>query len=958
MVSRSPQRALVGRDDELEQLRTLVTDLAAGRGRSVWVEGEPGIGKSTLLTAGLADARRLGCAVFWESADEARQRFPLWVLLDCLRVGSRSVDPARAEIAALLRGEGPAGPTPADIATAVAERLLVLVDRLCAASPVVVVVEDLQWADEASLAVWVRLHRVVAQLPLLLVAACRQVPARPEVTALREQLTGPDTVTMTLRPLATDQAVDVVERLVGGTPGPRLRRQLAQAGGNPLYLRELSDALLREHGLRFTAGVAELAGPADRRPVTLAAAIARRLGFLSERTTGVLRLAALLGPEFAMADLRVVTGSPTTTVSTLAAVVREAVAAGVLVESETGGGLAFRHGLIRQALYEGMPAQVRSGLHRHAAQAFAEAGVAEERVAEHLVAAPQVVDSWVVDWVVKAAPALTYRAPQIATDLLERVREQTAPTDPRRESLDTSLVTTSFLLSRNDDAERLARSLLAGTREPAVAGQMAWTLAYVLLRTLRQEEALAVTTRALAGRRLTPMWAARLRALQALILVQRGPGSIGEAEATALRAEAEGERAGDGLAVGYALHALAMVRSRLELDAAALLEVVDRALTVIGAEPEATDLRLMLMGNRIAALDNLGRMAESDRAVGEALALAERSGTPQRLALIRLLATEHCWFCGRWDDAVAEIDAAGDVLPSGTQFSLVLRGIAALIAGHRDERAALDAHLAAVADLDITDAGLRPFALFLVASRALAAERDGRPDQALAIFTALLDPHAGSDEATRHEDNHLWQPEIVRLALTVGDRATAEAATARCEAEAQATPTRGNRASAGHCRALLAADPAGLLAAAEAYDRAGLPLCRGQALENAAVLLAQRDGPAAAHGAHAQAVGIYTELGAAWDVLRADSRLRPLGVRRGSRGPRRRPRTGWDALTPTELKLAELVAEGRSNPDIAAELFLSRRTVQTHVSHILAKLGANSRIDIAHEVSRRRPRAS
>ena len=89
--------------------------------------------------------------------------------------------------------------------------------------------------------------------------------------------------------------------------------------------------------------------------------------------------------------------------------------------------------------------------------------------------------------------------------------------------------------------------------------------------------------------------------------------------------------------------------------------------------------------------------------------------------------------------------------------------------------------------------------------------------------------------------------------------------------------------------------------------------------------------------------------GRAWDGRRADSRLRPLGIRRGTRGPRRRPATGWQALTPTEVRVAELVAEGRSNPDIAAELLLSRRTVQGHVSHILAKLGAHSRIDIARE---------
>src|SRR5438034_6483384 len=145
MTSTVPHGTLVGRDREVAQLADLVAEVAAGRGRSVWVEGGPGIGKSALLAAGLADATRLGCEVFWEAADEARQRFPLWVLLDCLRVGSRSTDPMRVEIASLLRGEGSMGLTPADTTAVVAERLLVLVDRLCAVSPVLLVVDDLHW---------------------------------------------------------------------------------------------------------------------------------------------------------------------------------------------------------------------------------------------------------------------------------------------------------------------------------------------------------------------------------------------------------------------------------------------------------------------------------------------------------------------------------------------------------------------------------------------------------------------------------------------------------------------------------------------------------------------------------------------------------------------------------------------------------------------------------------------
>jgi DNA-binding CsgD family transcriptional regulator len=96
---------------------------------------------------------------------------------------------------------------------------------------------------------------------------------------------------------------------------------------------------------------------------------------------------------------------------------------------------------------------------------------------------------------------------------------------------------------------------------------------------------------------------------------------------------------------------------------------------------------------------------------------------------------------------------------------------------------------------------------------------------------------------------------------------------------------------------------------------------------------------------------VYEDIGALWHVRRADARLRTFGVRRGARVPRRRPAHGWPALSPTELAVARLVAQGRSNPDIALDLLLSRRTVQTHVSHILAKLGARSRVEIGTAVA-------
>ena len=97
----------------------------------------------------------------------------------------------------------------------------------------------------------------------------------------------------------------------------------------------------------------------------------------------------------------------------------------------------------------------------------------------------------------------------------------------------------------------------------------------------------------------------------------------------------------------------------------------------------------------------------------------------------------------------------------------------------------------------------------------------------------------------------------------------------------------------------------------------------------------------------------YARLGASWDAARADPRLRAHGIRRGVHGERKRPKADRAALTDTEQTVAALLAEGRSNPDIAARMFISRRTVQFHVSNILAKLGLSSRVELAALVARR-----
>jgi DNA-binding CsgD family transcriptional regulator len=159
--------------------------------------------------------------------------------------------------------------------------------------------------------------------------------------------------------------------------------------------------------------------------------------------------------------------------------------------------------------------------------------------------------------------------------------------------------------------------------------------------------------------------------------------------------------------------------------------------------------------------------------------------------------------------------------------------------------------------------------------------------------------------------------------------------------------------SAAFAEAILAADPHLLLGVAEEYATAGRPLFEAEARERAAELLAARGNYAGARLQLDTALQRYGRLDAVWDIARATARLRPYGIRRGAHGERRRPKTGWAALTPTERKIARLVSEGMSNPDIASRTFTSRRTVQFHVSNIFTKLDLTSRVELAALVARR-----
>lgn len=937
--------AVVGRAEELAALRSAVEAVISGRGQAVLIEGEPGIGKSALLASGLAGAVGRVAEMLSVSCDELGQHFPLSVMTRLLGVNERSADPRRAEVAAVLRRPETSDAwgvrlLAGDPVMAAVEQLLALVDRLCMTGPVVLAMEDLQWADEASLLLWRRLCRASVQLPLLVVGTCRPVPRREELKRLRRELKAYEGVLISLGPLTDESVSTLATHLVDAFPGQGLTRRLRLAAGNPLYVRELLDALSRSGALRRSQGIVEAVDEdADGDAVvSLAEVIADRLDFLSVDTREVLRTASLLGTDFSASELAALVDRIPTGV---ARAVEEALAAGVL--ESVGATLRFRHELLKQSLYETTPTALRATLHRHAAEVLIASGAPAERIANLLLPVLAEVDGWEVAWLAENAAELAARAPAIAAQLLEHALVHTREGDPGADVLEDQLAAVCLVLARHEQAERIARGILLRSDSPQRVGQAAWFLGYALLSQGRFDEAAKQVGDATEDVRIAPVWRTRLTALQAMILPHRQ--RLVEAAEVAARALAEGELLGDPTTMAYALNTLAAHRAMVERDSAGALDLVDRGLTLAGSRPDLTDLRLLLLANRAAVLVSLDQADEARDTLRQARALAERVATP-RLAMIQVRAAEHAFDHGRWDEALTELDAMQE-LPDQFRFPLYRHGLTALIAVRRGDRQQTVRHLKALSALTPSP-DLAFMSIYLLMARALDAERAGRLTEAVAMLRPLLSPAYEENLPSREE----WLPVLVRLALALGDERTARGAADACERSADRVHRPIKQAAAAWCRGLVEADPAAVLKGADYFRSVGRAPLLGWLLEDAASLQAQLGEVGEARATMAEAVAVYGELDALNDSRRAAARLRALGVRLGARGPQRRPKTGWQALTATELNVAELVAQGESNPEIASRLHLSRRTVENHVSHILTKLQVRSRREVADFVIR------
>ncbi|MEU6084484.1 AAA family ATPase [Streptomyces sp. NPDC047108] len=938
---------------EAAHLERLVLEASRGVGRALLVEGEPGIGKSALLDLTGMYAERLGLRVLSGAAEEIEQRLPFAAISTCLGSRTATGDAHEAGVGALIRGEGWAGaPLGVEAADAgFAESFLAQVDELCAAGPLALVLDDLHWADQASLRVLAELGESLGQLPLLLVGAYRTAPPRgQELDRLRRALLAQGATVLPLEPLDDDTVRELVTQMLGASPGAGLLRLMKDAGGNPLYITELVDTLTAGDQIRISHGTAETTlAPDSPSP---GAAVLHRLDFMSPDALSVLRVASVLGSAITVEDLAAVAERP---VPDVLGALLDACDAGVL--SERGGRFWFRHTVVRQALYDDLPMPLRAALHLEAGLALAGTSAAPELIAEHLDLGTPSGSPRVVDWLAGHGEHLMVAVPKLTVELLRRALEYADAAEPRRYRLRILLAAALLRSGRAAEAEDEARQVLAHHHDRATEGAIWWILARAPYLAGHPDLAWAEIEHALSSVSLSRVETVRLQAFGSVVLLTLG--QLDRAESTARQAERDARELGDVNALSDAFQTLAVLH-HLQRRTPEALDLADRALRIAQESDAPVDKRIPLHMIRGHCLLALGRTQEADDAMRAGQQVAKQLW--DHVPLCDLSRALVMFADGRWDDALAEIRAGLE--PSGQSLPRALHSLAAVIAVHRNDLATARHHLSEAGAVQDGSPDGRFYEFLVAWAGCLVDEAEGAPDRAL---ERCLDSSRRGLATVMRSVLAFFAPGAVSLALSSGNTEAARGVTAAIESQAAdggADDGTGGGADGGgddgtddlsgiaaHCRGMLDNDPDTLLEAAGYYDRFPWVLFRARYYEDAAATLAQAKRLSEARVMLYRAMDVYADLNATWDATRAASRLRALGVRRGHRGLRGRPSTGWDSLTDTELAVASLVAQGLSNPDVGARLRISRRTVQTHVSNILSKLGLASRVELATVVT-------
>ena len=953
MGTLAPVPGIRGREEEVAVLADAVDRAVSGRLAVVLIDGEAGIGKTRLLEDALEKARGRGLQVAAARAAELEQTRPFGLVAAMFGGTRSSPDPRRAAIGQLLAtaDSGDRGPitvtSDPGLQFQAVDALADLAEELALAGPLVIGADDLHWADPSSLLTLGALAARLAYLPAAIIGCFRPAPRVADLERLAGALEAAGGRRLSLRELDGQAVADLVADSVGAAPGRRLLAGMSGAAGNPLFVTELLGALAQEQMITVSDGRAEVSDLTL--PPTLRLTILRRISFLPDGTVQALRFASILGSGFTLTDLAVVTGRSAIDLSMSLA---EPIRARVL--QDDGARLRFRHDLIRDAIYEDLPSSVRGALHREAGQRLAAAGAPASQVAEHLARGAGPEDTEAIGWLVRAARQAAVASPDVAAGLFSRAIGLMSPADQGRDRLLAERAGSLMQAGRVPLALAACRQLLDRPHDPGTDGQVRIYLAHAMLAQGQVRDALGELDRASRSPSLPDAERAAAHAWAGFARIALGDldgAAASERAAVAAAAASEGA-ADDHVTTSIIMSTTARIsESRGHLAEA--LEIAEEAVRRADASPSRLGHRFPVGVTRGRLLIELDRLPEARSALGAGVRVSEELGVRWPLATHQVYLAYERFTAGEWDDAVAELEASVKIAEEiGEIYSLVYaHGLLSRISVHRNDlHRAREA--AATADGYLAGWGHGHAMSWVAWPRALILEAGGERGEALRTMASLWDWCAGSGLTVEFP---LIGADLVRLALAAGDLARARQVSAAVAEVAAGNDLAWMTGEALRCQGLLDDDPAVLQAAVAAHDRGARPFLVALACEDAGSGLVRHGQAGLARPLLDRAAEGYERLGAARDLARAVARLREAGIRRGRRGGRGRPQFGWDSLTPTEHSVAGLVAEGLSNPQIGERLYISSRTVQTHLAHIFAKLDISARAQLAAEVTRRQP---
>jgi DNA-binding CsgD family transcriptional regulator/tetratricopeptide (TPR) repeat protein len=915
-----------GREAEQRLVSELLLRAQRGIGGVLLVEGEPGIGKSALLLDAAAAAAGLGFSLAVGAADVVGQAIPLFPLRQALGEPFARLTADRAE-------------RHADAPMWWIGRIRAHLAERAAATPVLVCVDDVQWACEATRAALRALPRELGQHPVAWVLARSSAP-KDDAGHLFDLLEKDGAGRVSLARLGQDAVTALVTVALGAPPDPGLLALADQAAGNPGLLAELVAGLREDGGVRVTDGQATLTS--GRLPGRLRLAARRRLDGLGHQARNLLVTAAMLGPSFPLEDAAAMLGQ---TPAALLPAVEEMMAAGLLTAADDA--FSFRHELLRRAVRDTIAPPGLAALHRQYGQLLLSRGGSADFAADHLLRAGASDSPAALADLDTAVAQTLPSTPQAAADLAVRVLELTPPGDPDALSRSVTAAEALAAAGRLDQAGRIADDTLAKPVPPLAEARLRCALSSVLCARGRAGDAAAEASLALAKPGLPDdvrdaAITARLRALADL----RGEGGSASAAAAIAPVLAEPDRF-DGRAVVAALITQAALRWDKGEITAALELLRDAAGREPATSPDARQPQPLLAF--AAVLVDLRQLDQAE----EILRVADNQrlrGIPAQAALsvlrarIRLAAGQLTEATSAAEDGLAVAESLGAL-----GHSCAAHRVLGLIALRRGDLTAAARHLAADGDPGPHMAQTYARAELTMAHAQVSEARDG-PSAALGHIRQLsaeLHSHPGlllGDPATA--------PWLIRTAVAAGHAELASVVACVTRALAAANPGYpAIDAAAAHGLGLANQDAARLAEAAERYPD---PWARASAVEDLGVSHARRGADHEAVGQLTAAIEGYQAVGAAADMARVRRRLRKLGVRRRHwTRSAARPEVGWESLTETERVVAELVADGLSNRDVAARMYVSVHTVAFYLRQIFRKLTIGSRVELARIVVER-----